>query len=310
MVAIITINYNLSSETIPCVNSLLDSLYQNYVIYLIDNGSKFDDYNILMNTYRNNAKVKLLRIDTNCGYVGGVNFGLETALKNNSDYFLIMNNDTIIDKGAVGYLVDCALKNNNEAIVTGKVYYHSHPNILQHTGVVFKNQKYMTTIYPGRNEHDIGQFDKDIVRDSLDDVFWLIPNKIINDIGLYSEYFFLYAEQGDYAQRARRKGYKLIFTPNAKLWHKESMTTGKGNPKALSVYYWRGQGQFVFQFRNLKLQYFIISVTRNIIKLIYHIFFGGKELRSQSIALFRGYFWGIRWMFKRNKNTGRNPYLN
>ncbi len=310
MVAIITINYNLHIHTIQCVNSVLDSDYTNLKVFVIDNGSVKEDYQILVNAYSDNHKVQVLRIEDNCGYVRGVNYGLEISARELPDYYLIMNNDTIIDKSAITELVNAAKRHNNRAIVSGKVYYYNYPDILQHTGVLFSDYKYLKTLYPGRNEKDIGQHDEEEVRDSLDDVFWLLPAQLVKDVGFYSDYFFLYAEQGDYAQRARRKGYKLIFTPKAKIWHKESMTAGAGNTKALPVYYYRGQGRFVFQYRNLKARYFIIITIRNIVTMLAKILIEKGYQRKCSIALFRGYLWGVKWMFNKKPNDGYNPYLN
>lgn len=309
MIAIITINYNLHQETILCIESILKSNYQDFRIYLIDNGSAQDDYQKLTNAFGSNQQVKIIRIVNNCGYVRGVNHGMKTAMKDNPDYFMIMNNDTILDKEALYYLLDAAKRYNNKAIISGKVYYHDHPDVLQHTGVVFTDKRYLKTAYPGKNKKDIGQFEKEEERDSLDDVFWLLPKNIVEEIGFYSEYFFLYAEQGDYAQRARRKGYKLIFTPKAKIWHKESMTTGGGNPKALPISYWRGQGQFVFAFRNLKRKYFFISVLRKMLKLLASSVIHSTSTRKSSAATLRGYLWGLKWLFIRKPNDGNNPYL-
>ncbi|HPI68629.1 MAG TPA: glycosyltransferase family 2 protein [Bacteroidales bacterium] len=309
MVAIITINYNLHIHTIQCVNSVLDSDYTNLMVFVIDNGSVKGDYQILVNAYSDNPKVQVFRIEKNCGYVRGVNYGLEISARELPDYYLIMNNDTIIDKSAITELVNVAKRHNNQAIVSGKVYYYDHPDILQHTGVMFTDKRYLTTYYPGRNEKDTGQCDIESERDSLDDVFWLLPYGLVQDVGLYCDYFFLYAEQGDYARRAKNLGYKLIYTPHAKLWHKESMTAGDGNPKALPVYYYRGQGRFVFQFRHLKTKYFVQITLKNLFTIIARIVLRTGYERKKSIALLRGYLWGFKWMFYKKPNSGYNPYL-
>ena len=47
--------------------------------------------------------------------------------------------------------------------------------------------------------------------------------------------FFLQAEEYDWQARAKKLGYKIMYTPHAKLWHKESMTIGKHS--ALKAYY-------------------------------------------------------------------------
>ncbi len=309
MIAIITINYNLSTETIPCVESILASTYNNFIVYLIDNGSKQEDYQKLLDAFGGNPKVQILRIDNNCGYVGGVNTGLKKGIEDKADYFLVMNNDTIIDKEAIGYLVDAAKRYNNKAVVSGKVYYFDNPDIIQHTGEIVTNWRYLRAMHPGRNEKDVGQFSTELERDVLDDVFWLLPAEVVNVVGLYSHYFFLYAEQGDYSLRVKQKGFKLIFTPNAKIWHKVSMTTGGGQTKSLAICYWRGQGLFVLQNQHIKTKYFIVIVIKTFIQGISKVILKKGNDQKCAQAMLRGYFWGFCWMFNKKPNNGYNPYL-
>lgn len=308
MVAVITINFNLSRETISCVKSILDSEYHDFKIFLIDNGSEWEDYQELIAAFINNSRVMVLRIDTNRGYVGGVNFGLQKAMESDPDYFLVMNNDTIIDKSAIGYLVDAAIRYNNMAIVSGKVYYYDNPDVLQHTGEIITDFRYNFAISPGKNEKDVGQFDEDLERDTLDDVFWLLPASILKDVGFYCNYFFLYAEQADYSLRAKKNGYKLIYTPGAKLWHKVSMTSGGGNIQAPSICYWRGQGLFIMQYRHLLTGYFFIIVIRCFARFISRALLKRGDERKCAAALLRGYLWGFKWMFNQRPNEGFNPY--
>ena len=220
-----------------------------------------------------------------------------------------MNNDTIIDSKAVSSLVEVAGRYNDNAIVSGKVYFFDQPDIIQHTGAIFTDRRFLTTSYPGKNEKDTGQCNEEAERDSLDDVFWLIPHKVFNTTGYYCNYFFLYAEQGDYAWRARENSHKLIYTPAAKIWHKESMTAGHGNSKSLQICYWRGQGMFISQYLHLERKYFIIFMLKNFMKYTVKSVFSGKETRKCTRAILRGYFYGFRWIFHKNANNGYNPYL-
>ena len=105
MVAIITLNFNQNNFTIKCIESLLLSEYKDYQIILIDNGSSSDNYKKLKERLPDDRRVTLKRLDVNKGYVGGVNYGLDQGLKLNPQYFMIMNNDTIIDKNAIQELV-------------------------------------------------------------------------------------------------------------------------------------------------------------------------------------------------------------
>lgn len=309
MVAIIIINYNHSEMTIDCVNSVLDSDFENFRILLIDNGSESHDFDKINRIYSDNLKISVYRIDKNCGYVGAVNFGLKNAQEMDPGYYLIMNNDTRLDVSAISELVKSAEKHEQRAIISGKVYHFDRPNVIQQTGMIFYDHKYIKGTYPGKDEPDIGQYDQEAERDSLDDIFWLIPSTIFNDVGYYCNYFYLYAEQGDYAQRVRRKGYKLIYTPNARIWHKGSVTTGDGKSTTLPICYWRGKGTFIFQYRNLKRKYFILLAINNFIRyVIKSIVFKGENKRYIRAKL-SGYFAGLLWLTNKKPDDGYNPYL-
>jgi GT2 family glycosyltransferase len=62
LVVCILINYNHSKDTLDCVESLLNSSYDNFKIYLVDNGSETDDYRILENSLSNNDNINLLLV--------------------------------------------------------------------------------------------------------------------------------------------------------------------------------------------------------------------------------------------------------
>lgn len=310
MVAVITINYNLHKCTIQCVNSILASDYGPLRVGLIDNGSGHDDYSRLKAEFEREKRVRIHRLEKNVGYVNGVNHGIKAASEDHPDYYLVMNNDTIIDSKAITQLVETAKRHENRAIVSGKVYYYDNPDTIQHTGVIFSNKKYYHTFYPGRNETDRGQHDYEAERDSLDDVFWLLPAEVVRVTGLYCNLFFLYAEQGDYAQRARRAGFKLIYTPEAKLWHKESMTIGAGKPQTPAIAYWRAQGRFIFQWRNMKKRFLVPHVIKNFAKYLIKAALGSGERRVSRLAVLRGYFSGLLIVLRNRPNCGNNPYRN
>jgi GT2 family glycosyltransferase len=240
-VSIITLNYNQYEYTVECIKSLLLSDYNNFSIYLIDNGSTNENYNRLLESLPKNNKLHIERLEQNIGYVGGINYGLK-ATEQQSDYFLIMNNDTIIDPSAIKALVETAEKHQNNALVSGKVYNYDNKNNLQYIGNGKSKKEISLLEFPAyvknRDEPDIGQYDKEMEMGMLDDIFWIIPKKIIQSIGYYSTFFFLYGEQNDYALRAVKQGFKLIYTPKAKLWHKGKITTANGNRNSPKVEYW------------------------------------------------------------------------
>jgi len=311
-VLVIIINYNQSEMTIDCVQSVLKSDYENYEILLIDNGSTRQDFNYLKKHL--NKKVLLERLESNCGYVGGVNHGLRKGSIMQPDYFLIMNNDTIVDKFAISFLFDCAVRYDNEVIVTGKVYDYDVKNKLQTTGSIFTDKRFLKEFFPGRGEIDHGQFDEEEFREMLDDIFWLLPYSVFKKTGYYSDNFFLYGEQADYALRAVREGVKLVFTPKAKIWHKGSLTTGNGNRFSPVANFWRKKGSVIYLYRNTKKRFFVLIIFKALSFLIIKNCLNFLKLRNNGnqkseYAALLGYVYAIKWIFDKKPDNGYNPFL-
>lgn len=311
-VIVFTLNYNQSKMTLDCANSVLQSSYKNYKLIIIDNGSTEEQYDYLCKNCDDSVLIK--KIDDNIGYVGGVNFGFTEASKLEADYFLVMNNDTIIDPKAIECLTETAQKHNDDAIISGKVYHFDRPNVLQYTGSFFSDKRYLKEYYPCKNEEDKGQCDTEEERDMIDDIFWLVPNKIYQDVGLYSNNFFLYCEQADYALQAKNKGYYLIYTPKAKIWHKGSVTSGDGNRYSPPVNFWRNKGGVIYLYRNIRKIHFTKFILKSIVKMtVKNIlnFLGfrkGIDKKSEYAALV-GLLYGIKWIFDKKPDNGYNPFI-
>jgi len=93
--------YNFSNLTIIIVTFLtskqtllncLNSIDKKIKVILVENSSKFKYQNFFQNKFKN---LKIFCSGKNLGYGGGNNFGLK---KVNTNYALILNPDTILDK--------------------------------------------------------------------------------------------------------------------------------------------------------------------------------------------------------------------
>jgi GT2 family glycosyltransferase len=313
-VVIITLNFNQNDYTLKFVESLLKSDYLKLVLLLVDNGSTEERYNDLKETIPDDTRIILKRITINCGYVGGINYGLEQGILLNPDYFLIINNDTIINEKAVSELVKTCKSYSDKAIVTGKVYHYEEPDKLQDIGYTFANKKQLIINRIGANEIDRGQYNEIAERDLLDDVYWLFPTELYHKIGGYSRYFWFNAEQADFAVRAKKAGYKLIYTPEAKLWHKGSVSIGGRNMNP-SLVYWDIQSSLIF--RHLHISKFqlilfffsvIDSIFRSYFKCVISLFRGKRTSFNYANAKLSGMLYYLKWIFIKNENSGINPF--
>ncbi|GAG89310.1 unnamed protein product, partial [marine sediment metagenome] len=95
-VSIITLNWDGLEYTIECLASLKKITYPNYEVIVVDNGSKGNDAQVLEEKFGD--YIHIIKNDMNYGSRGGVNIGMRYFLNNsNSDYLLLLDNDTVVD---------------------------------------------------------------------------------------------------------------------------------------------------------------------------------------------------------------------
>jgi GT2 family glycosyltransferase len=225
-VFVLTLNWNGKSWLGDCLSSVLAMDYPNFKVVVIDNGSTDESVEFVKELF---PSVHLVLNGKNLGYARGFNRGLEYAYAQGTDYFLIMNNDTIIDKHALSALVETALTQEKAGFVTGKVYFYDQPDTFQTVG---KKEHPILWNGPhiGAGEKDKEQYEKVEERIFLDDVFTLVSKQLYEEVGGYDSQFFLEAEEYDWQARAKKMGWRFYYTPRAKLWHRVSMSMGgRGN---------------------------------------------------------------------------------
>ena len=120
-VAIIIVNWKKYKMTANCVESIIKCNYQNYKIILVDNESDTSK----VSSFKHKKNVKTILNSKNEGFSKANNQGIEYALKNNFDYILLLNNDTIIKSNLIDVLVKTA---------QAKKVYAVQPLILNHDG--------------------------------------------------------------------------------------------------------------------------------------------------------------------------------
>src|SRR5208337_3820464 len=69
---------------------------------------------------------------------------------------------------------------------------------------------------------DDGRFDKIAEVDFVSGLALLIKEETIRRIGLLNEMYFAYYEEADWCTKAKKAGFKVVYVPKAKIWHKAS----------------------------------------------------------------------------------------
>ncbi len=246
-VSVIIASWNKKKTTLETLESLVSSDLNNFnlEIVVIDNASEDGSPVAIQNFFKKNAiknvSTKLIINPVNLGFAKGNNIGMEYALKNKSDFILLLNDDTIADKNMIRELLRSAMNNKNAGAFAPKIYFASgyefHKNryskkdlgkvIWCAGGDIDWNNMYGTN--HGVDEVDDGQFEKLRNADFLSGCCVLFPATVLKKVGLFDERYFAYLEDVDLSLRIKKAGYKLLYVPSAKVWHKVSQSSGIGS---------------------------------------------------------------------------------
>lgn len=234
-VSVIILNWNGWEDTIECLKSLYQINYSNFNVIIIDNASE-DDSVKRINEYAEGKKLKIIENKENYGFAEGNNIGIRYVLNNlHPDYILLLNNDTIVDKNFLKELVYAGEIDAEIGMIGPKIYYYDKPDVIWSVGCKI-SWKLARGIQIGSNEEDHGQYDKSKIVEYVSGSAFLIKINVIEKIGLMDKNYFLYFEESDWTLRANQEGYKSLYVPNAKIWHKVSQTGG-GISNPIGLYY-------------------------------------------------------------------------
>lgn len=259
-VSIILLNWNSAEHTIECIESLQKIDYENVDITIVDNGSDPSSLEIIKGyldgdiktesdfvQYNRDSKplsytthhisnqqgwknssnyITIIKNDVNSGFPGGCNIGIQRVLERNRDYVLLLNNDIVVDSQFLDELVDEAESKESAGILGSKVYYYDEPDRIQSIGGDMRWWMFLPLDY-GRGEVDNGEFTKIQERDFVWATSQLIDTDVIRDVGLLDERFFFGIEEYDLCNRAKKAGYRVLFVPSSKVWHKGGASSKK-----------------------------------------------------------------------------------
>ncbi len=216
-VSIILLNYNRAEDTAECIESLRNISYDNYDILVIDNCSSDNSYSILKEKY---PEYRHYRTGENSGYTGGINFGFGIAVEDNPDYILVINNDTVAEPGFLSAMVSEMEKNKNAAAAGGLIIAeHDRDTIWFGGGKMVRYRGLAVHIDKGRSR-SLKTINKTKEVDFITGCLTLYRTEYLIKCGFENEAYFMYLDDIELSARITRKGYKLLYVPEAVIYHK------------------------------------------------------------------------------------------
>lgn len=224
---IIIITYNSGKYIKKCIDSILSSITNlNIKITIIDNYSMDNTLNIINKYF--GKRVQIIKNNNNIGFARGVNMGIRA---NTDKDILLINPDTICEKTSIQRLINEKEKYKAD-ICGGKMYINkreNHKTIVREPNLMIGlfDLTNLKKIYPNNYWHKYfyyldSKIDAKKAKkvDVVSGGYMYIGNKVLNNIGLLDEKYFMYLEDIDYCIRAKKKGFKTYYFPSSKIWHK------------------------------------------------------------------------------------------
>lgn len=229
-VSIVLVNYNGDDDTVDCIKSLNKLKYKNYEVIVVDNAS------VTQQDFENRlpSNVVYIKSNKNLGFSGGNNLGIDYAMKHGADFILLLNNDTVVDENFLTILVEAARRYSDVGILTGKILYYSKQDYIWYAGGYMNLNRARIHHLHIQEKDELENVDREV--SFATGCMMMIPRKVIQNVGVLNDIFFMYSEDAEYCVRIQKAGYKILYIPEAKIYHKVSASSGGAGSK-LSQYY-------------------------------------------------------------------------
>lgn len=264
-VSIILLNWNGLEVTIDCLESLKNISYPNYEVIVVDNASSGNDVEALNERFGD--YIHIIKNDMNYGFAEGNNIGIRHALINNPDYVLMLNNDTVVAPDFLSELVKVTQTDARIGVSAPKIYFYDEPEKLGHAGR-FINYWTCSMRDRGARQIDHGQFEDVIEVDYASGCCMLISRQVLQNVGLLdSRFFFGGGEDVDICTRAAKHGFRTLFAPKSKIWHKASSSSRMNKTRSQLYSYYIVRNRFILMEKHCTKLQFITSTLCFIVYL-------------------------------------------
>ena len=284
-ISIVFINWNGKKDTFKLLESLSKINYENFDVIVIDDASTQDisvDFEKKWSGF-----ATLLKNKKPLGYAESTNICIKEAMKRKSKYILSMNNDMIVDKNFLNILVDSMEKHPEVAVSTPMIYYMKPKNMIWCAGC----KRTIRGFKPlNQREIDKGQVGGEKYVDACDCVL-MLRTKALKDIGLFDKSFFLIHELTELCLRATKKGYKCLFVPDSKVWHKVSASITKNNIGNEKTTYFTIRNWLLTVKRNESFFRFLVALFLELTFLAFIRFI--KYAKNNNLKLIKTYYIAI-----------------
>ncbi len=215
--SIIIPNFNGKQFIKTCLDSIRKQDYPFYELIIVDNASSDGSIEYINEHY---PEFTLIQNKENLGFAAAVNHGIKIS---SSEYVFLLNNDVEIEPDCISNLMECIEKDENIFAVSSKMIQYTDRSKMDDAGDEYTILGWTWKVGDGKSP-DLYTTKRETFSACAGAA--LYRKNILDEIGYFDEKFFAYMEDVDISFRARIRGYKCMYCPEAVVYHLGSGTSG------------------------------------------------------------------------------------
>lgn len=260
-IGIIIVNYKDYAKRFlaDCIDSLRKQEGENldWQLYIIDNSSSPETLEYLK---KQAPEAKIIpRSDGN--YSAANKIGIEQAIKDGCEYFIIANMDVIFYKNWLSELVKAVNSNEKIGIAQSKIMLwpekdkiNSIGNIIHFLGFGFTQgykEKETKKLIEIKETKEINGY--------ASGCSMIIKREVIEEIGNYNPEYYMYHDDVELGWRAKLAGYKIALAPKSIVYHKYEFN------RSVCMLYYMERNRYIAIFSFYKLPTILLTLPPLII---------------------------------------------
>jgi GT2 family glycosyltransferase/lipopolysaccharide/colanic/teichoic acid biosynthesis glycosyltransferase len=241
--SVVIVNYNVKYFLEQCLYSVFKAIQGiEAEVFVVDNNSVDGSCQMIRDKF---SWVKLIANTENVGFSRANNQAIRIST---GEYVLLLNPDTIVQEDSFKKCIDF-MDSHSDAGALGVKMIDGKGNFLPESKravptpwVAFYKIFGLSKLFPRSRKfgrYHLGYLDKDEIHEVeiLSGAFMFIRRKVLDEIGLLDESFFMYGEDIDLSYRIIKAGYKNFYFPETSIIHYKGESTKKGSLNYVILFY-------------------------------------------------------------------------
>ncbi|MET1054831.1 MAG: glycosyltransferase family 2 protein [Pedobacter sp.] len=205
-IAVLLATFNRKDKTLTCLESLFEQALPEGTalsVFLTDDNSSDGTREALREQY---PQVNVFKGSGQLFWAGGMRNSWTEALKADPDYYLLLNDDTLLEKDAIKKLLKYYDVYGTEpnALAIGSTI--DHNNEISYGGRLLYNQNKVQN-YTAYSETEY------VECDLANANIMMVPREIVERVGILSDMYTHSIADFDYTMKAKKAGFKAVVMP-------------------------------------------------------------------------------------------------